>query len=139
MLTEKRCSKCGETKPVSEFHRDRRNKSGLQSQCRNCHKDSQKAYKRRVGHSVIRRSEKYGLTTYEIANSWQHIPVCQACGAELSDSFAMKFDHCHEVGHLRGVLCHPCNMACQGRSDEAAKRLAKCIDYLVRDMERVGE
>ena len=32
----KRCYKCGETKPVSEFSVCRRNKDGLQSSCKTC-------------------------------------------------------------------------------------------------------
>ena len=138
MLTEKRCSKCGETKPVSEFHVRRRSPDGLQSWCKACACGAVKDFHRREGRSIVHRSVKYGLTRDEV-RSMLEIPVCQACGVGLPDSYDMKFDHCHEGGHFRGILCHPCNMACQGRSDEAAKRLAKCIDYLVRDMERVGE
>lgn len=138
MLTEKRCSKCGLTKPVSEFHVRRRSIDGLQSWCKVCACDAVKEFQRREGRSIVNRSMKYGLTRNEVRTILE-IPVCQACGAAIEDSYAMKFDHCHEVGHFRGVLCHPCNMACQGRSEDAAKRLAKCIDYLIRDMERVGE
>ncbi len=33
----KQCPRCGETKPLTEFHRNRRNKDGLQSRCKPCH------------------------------------------------------------------------------------------------------
>ena len=36
MSTEKRCSKCGEVKPVSEFSKHAAHKDGLKSQCKAC-------------------------------------------------------------------------------------------------------
>ena len=36
----KRCSKCGETKPVSEFGKDKSRKDGFRSQCKKCHRQS---------------------------------------------------------------------------------------------------
>lgn len=35
-VDEKTCTKCGETKPLDEFHRDRRNKDGKVGQCKPC-------------------------------------------------------------------------------------------------------
>lgn len=37
-MQEKKCSKCGEVKEVSEFHKKRKNKSGLCPWCKNCEK-----------------------------------------------------------------------------------------------------
>ena len=34
----KRCGKCGQVKPVSEFYKDCREKSGLRSPCKECHR-----------------------------------------------------------------------------------------------------
>jgi|ETNvirenome_6_85_1030632.scaffolds.fasta_scaffold54657_2 hypothetical protein len=36
----KECSKCGETKDVSEYYRNTREKDGLQYRCKSCHKQS---------------------------------------------------------------------------------------------------
>lgn len=36
VLATKQCSKCGETKPLSEFHRDRTNRDGRHSWCAVC-------------------------------------------------------------------------------------------------------
>jgi hypothetical protein len=35
-------------------------------------------------------------------------------------------------------LCQPCNVACAGPSDDAARRLAGCVEYLARDVERLA-
>lgn len=41
----KACSRCGEVKPLSEFVRDARLKSGLRTDCRACNKKTRKAYR----------------------------------------------------------------------------------------------
>jgi len=43
MTTEKKCPKCGETKPVSEWGRNKAHKDGLQSWCRVCRGFKQQA------------------------------------------------------------------------------------------------
>lgn len=134
----KRCSGCGEEKPLSGFYRDNSNASGVQSLCKACNLRSQKRHRIRHGRGVVHRADKYGLTVGEV-KLILNIPACQACGMEFVNSYAMKFDHCHAAGHFRGVLCHRCNMACVGKSQEAIPRLRACIDYLQRDLERVGE
>lgn len=48
-MTEKRCPRCKETKPLSEFGKDRRNKDGLNLYCKACKKlynAEQKDYRR---------------------------------------------------------------------------------------------
>lgn len=134
-MARKLCSGCGETKPLSDFYKDRSKSDGHQSRCKLCSRRSTKEYKARVGKDVTNRSEKYGLTVREVA-AMLEIPLCQACGRQFPTSHAQKFDHCHTGGHFRGVICHHCNLACSGTSAEAIKRLLACIDYLRRDMER---
>ena len=34
--TTKRCSTCGETKPLAEFHKNKRRPDGLQERCKTC-------------------------------------------------------------------------------------------------------
>lgn len=36
ILSQKRCSKCGETKPISEFHKDKHSRDGRQGRCKSC-------------------------------------------------------------------------------------------------------
>lgn len=44
----KRCTKCGEEKPLSEYHRNRRVKSGYTSSCKACRKAYNCAYNQRA-------------------------------------------------------------------------------------------
>jgi len=50
-LEEKRCSKCGEVKPVSEFHKNRQCKYGVHSNCKICVSDWHKTW-------YVKNSEK---------------------------------------------------------------------------------
>ena len=43
----KRCSKCGEVKPLEEFRRDRSKKLGRYSRCRECERQSERIYQPR--------------------------------------------------------------------------------------------
>ena len=53
----KRCPRCGETKPNSEFHRNRTRRDGLQIYCRLCRASiDHERYERHVGHEVARGS-----------------------------------------------------------------------------------
>src|SRR5665213_303225 len=49
MAGGKRCPKCGETKPVSAFGKDARQKSGLRIWCKFCHATAQRERKRLAG------------------------------------------------------------------------------------------
>ena len=47
-MEEKTCVRCKESKPITEFSKDRRNKDGLNCYCRTCKKfynDAQKEYR----------------------------------------------------------------------------------------------
>ena len=44
MTETKRCSKCGEVKPLEEFRRNRNLKQGRNPQCRECERQYERAY-----------------------------------------------------------------------------------------------
>jgi hypothetical protein len=135
-VKKKRCGRCKKDLPVSEYYKSAR--KGLQSYCKACGLESVKQHQQSVGRSILNRARNYGLAKEEVVQ-FLAIPCCQACRRPFETEFQMKFDHCHTGGHFRGVLCHSCNQACQGTSLAAAERLRKCIDYLVRDEERMRE
>lgn len=56
---EKKCSKCGETKPLSEYHADKRNKDGLYGHCKSCHYSMTHAYETSErGREVVSKSKR---------------------------------------------------------------------------------
>lgn len=120
----KRCRRCGEHKPAGEFHRKSDSRDGLQSFCKVCN-------------SLAAAASSYKISVEEVARLWS-IEECQACGAPMAPG-RRQIDHCHELGHVRGVLCHLCNHACAGQHIECIDRLAGCIEYLKRDLERQRE
>lgn len=56
---EKTCSKCRETKPLSEYHKDKRNADGLYGHCKSCHYAMTQTYAHtEKGKESIRQSAK---------------------------------------------------------------------------------
>jgi hypothetical protein len=53
IVTEKRCTRCGETKPISDFYRNKSSKGGVSSECKQCTLERAKAY--RATHSEEKR------------------------------------------------------------------------------------
>lgn len=44
MITEKKCTKCDETKSVKEFHKRKDAKDGLRSRCKECRNSDSRSY-----------------------------------------------------------------------------------------------
>ena len=134
------CNRCSQTKDESEFYNDKKRKTKKTVYCKECVKANRKEWGKNNpdGEKELKRAWKYGLLRKELQVFLQ-IPVCQACGEPLQTDHALKIDHCHEKGHIRGVLCHLCNIACAGLTEEAIVRLQKCRLYLLREVERASE
>lgn len=54
----KRCSKCGETKPQNEFHKEQAAKDGLKSQCKDCRTEYQRSPEGKASGARYRQSPK---------------------------------------------------------------------------------
>jgi hypothetical protein len=131
----KRCSTCKKTLPDIEFYRCARRKDGLQNGCKACSLLAVKAYQTKNGRSRIARSVRYGLSLAEV-DHYLSVPACQCCQRPFASEADMRIDHCHDGGHVRGVICNPCNMSCNGAAIEAISRARCCENYLLRDLER---
>jgi len=44
-VSEKRCSKCGETKPITGFYKHKKYRDGLRSECKKCYSGRNKAWR----------------------------------------------------------------------------------------------
>ena len=74
-------------------------------------------------YSRVKTLKKYGLTI----SSWAHLfneqdCRCACCGIDRPTTKAnWHTDHDHDTGKIRGILCHPCNIAVG--QYESARRL----------------
>ena len=138
-MDTKQCQMCKIIKPVYDFHKNKKLKSGYSSYCRKCKYESNK------------RSDKKGLsenrekfldqrknwhlkTMYNITlNDYKKIlksqnNVCAICMKK--DKYKMlAVDHCHKTNKVRGLLCQKCNRAI-GQLDENINSLKNAIKYL---------
>jgi 5-methylcytosine-specific restriction endonuclease McrA len=55
----KKCTKCGETKPVSEFHKSYTEKSGLMTQCKSCKLLYAAEYRKRNMPSLVQKAMEW--------------------------------------------------------------------------------
>jgi hypothetical protein len=131
----KRCTKCGEEKPLSGFYSNRSKSSGWESQCRSCQiAGKAKRYRedddfrlRRLIYWRARNGRSYSLTTDE----YKEMVIrqggrCAICG---SSDTALCIDHCHSEGSVRGLLCNSCNLGLGFFKDDPS-RLGKAIRYI---------
>lgn len=101
IVTEKRCTKCGKVKPISDFRLQtgnaHKNKGYYRSWCRRCDYDStherakikkDKFYKLRSN-----LSREGGQISLDDVRSLGYPDVCYLCGQPISDWFDAEMDH----------------------------------------------
>jgi len=107
----KRCTTCKELRELSEFHKDKRHKDGLEASCKLCaaeyqrrhyqaHKEQKKAYS--LAHREERResakirSQQYAKRTKEdiLGHYGGGAPICITCGESRLD--------CLSIDHING-------------------------------------
>lgn len=135
----KRCAKCGEEKPTTEFHRNRNKRDGCNAYCKVCNCANRSAwYARHPLAAVMYRTanrekiaagkraaltdrdyarrknlrEKHGITLedFEVMEIAQR-RSCAICGTRPPEGKVLHVDHCHSTGAIRGLLCGACNRA----------------------------
>jgi hypothetical protein len=81
---------------------------------------------------------KYGITRQQFEQSWEKQngkcgnPACDASFPKEMQSrrgHALKIDHDHSTGKVRGLLCSSCNVTL-GHMKDSKERLAGLITYL---------
>jgi len=63
-MQTKRCSKCGEEKPLSEYHKCKRAKLGVQSRCKVCVSDLGKDYYQKNRDTKLHRQKQHNLENW---------------------------------------------------------------------------
>lgn len=138
----KKCSKCGVTKPRSDFWpRSNRPPGQVRSACKECEKAAHRAWKAKHGREAQRRwrsahpeaaraayrrkklKQKYGLTPEDADRILAR--GCAICGSHDQTCI----DHDHATGSVRDALCRRCNLGIGHLADDPA-RLRAAADYL---------
>ncbi len=114
------CKKCEEEMEVSEFEKGRYT-------CKTCrnkyHKEKRDSDPDKTrGYSV---KAQYGITLEEYNKCMSKSKVCEICGTDKR----LCYDHNHNTGEFRGVLCHWCNSAL-GDFKDNKKILLNAIKFL---------
>lgn len=130
------CTKCGEQKPLSEFHKDKYRRDGVRTSCKSCYSKFHEEYyfKNKDKVKIKNKSEwlqrKYSLSLeeYELLKKNQN-NKCHICQEELTDGYEVHVDHSHKTGKIRGILCRWCNTGL-GNFKDKIQSLQRAIDYL---------
>ncbi len=122
-LEQKRCTKCGVIKELSDFHKSIAKKDGRKSACKVCSKtDNRKAHLKL----------QYGIDykTYEQLLNDQN-GCCALCGTDVPGRGYANFavDHNHKTGEVRGLLCYHCNLGL-GHFKDSPGLIKRAIQYL---------
>ena len=150
----KTCPKCLTEKPLSEYHKSKSTVTGLQVYCKSCQgarhdewrrknlKKMAEDQKRRRDANPERwrdygRKQNYGMQPGEYAAMLvTQEGKCAICGrTESKGRGGLHVDHCHDLGHVRGLLCHGCNVSI-GHFQHDTAVLEAAISYLNRTMRR---
>jgi hypothetical protein len=130
------CHKCKTEKSLSEFHKDRSKRDGLNSRCKACNTIKQAEYlkvrKEKFGRTRARAYELkyyYGISEEDfLAMVKGQDGKCAICGHKPKTLYV---DHCHVHNTIRGLLCVKCNGALGLFGDNAA-RVKSAALYLER-------
>ena len=125
IITEKKCPKCLEPKPIDQFYKESCNPDGYANKCKE-HKDELTAIWRSKNREHVNavaaksaqkplrklknRLRKYGLTpeTY-FKMKEEHGNKCKICGAPPPKGRELVIDHDKTTNIVRGLLCYTCN------------------------------
>ena len=112
------CNKCRETKPITEYFRDKGRRDALKRHpvCKKCVKKSMK---------VVQKLKK---------TAPPKPPVCECCGRNPDAEPICRgwcLDHDYETEAFRGWICQTCNIGL-GHFRDSVEGLMKGIEYLKR-------
>lgn len=63
---------------------------------------------------------------------------CAICRRAFTQVLAPHLDHCHEGGHVRGLLCRQCNFGL-GYFGDSIARLENAAEYIANDIRAVSK
>lgn len=139
---EKRCSRCHQIKPLSDFAKRSNRAIGVVSRCKQCLRETHPYRPYVPGKypitSEVARSKNlkknYGITVEEYdAMLASQGEVCKVCKGPPLGKGRYHVDHDHVTGKIRGLLCHKCNVAL-GMVRDNVEHLKALIAYLEEEL-----
>ena len=134
----KTCKKCGETKHISNFHKDKHSKDGHHPRCITCAREKHREWcknnneKVRLSRRNRRMKVRYGIDNEDYTRmEKEQNGVCSICGQEAKWQYGLCIDHCHKTNTVRGLLCNSCNSGL-GCFYDNAEWLQNAIKYIAR-------
>lgn len=144
------CTKCGQDKNISEFHKRSESPTGYRHQCKKCLNQLKKEWadknpdfqlKRKIytsrpevkqrkaevsRNSHLSKNYNLNIEQYNIKLSNQD-NKCAICKQQTTKTLCV--DHNHTTGQIRDLLCDSCNQAI-GFFKEDINNLKSAIEYL---------
>lgn len=117
----KTCTKCKESKSLTEYYKHKTNKDGVAGSCKTCQLNQHKKYyeenrEYRISVSRARNyNNRYGLEIEEYNKMLTKQEFkCAICSIHVDDLPSLRethlcVDHNHKTGKIRGLLCPHCN------------------------------
>lgn len=120
--TTKRCPACGDTKPISDFHKDSRKPDGRRSRCKPCTNADQRAFqhahKARTGQYATRKY-RYDRTCIACGKTWKAtkpgMEYCSTSCANTGRSYERTCESCGTTWNAKHVSARWCSDTCRMR------------------------
>lgn len=154
----KECKKCKETKSLTSFNKTKRNKDGLQNDCRSCCKAYKAKHYKENKAKINAKNLKWSRDNKDKSNAIKakyskanpnrvletkrKSHAMNKYGLTLEEYYAhletpcdicgeeaKHLDHCHDSGKVRGGLCRACNIAI-GLMKDNTNTMRSAIKYL---------
>lgn len=127
------CIDCGLKAKTEEdlklFSNSQESKFGKRNLCRKCagkRTDNTKEEMKKAK-AKYQAAKRYGVSLEEYETNMASSDCCEVCGKTKD----LCYDHCHETGKFRGILCRGCNRSI-GQLGDTAEALEKAYNYLRR-------
>lgn len=154
-METKKCSCCGETKPVSEFHKHPKTKDGLNGRCKACRKEYNKEHYKeyyktnadaKILNSIRFRAGRKGIPFDLELEDIQGVTHCPVFGWELkrsgsgvsgaspnSPSVDRKIP---ELGYVKGNIQILSNKANTMKHDATPEELIQFAEWILRTYQK---
>lgn len=150
----KTCPKCKTSKTLDSFHPSKATLHGYQVYCKPCQSARHDAWRRQNLEKCAADQKKHRLANPERFKDYSRKQMygmgpgaydamlaaqegrCAICRSDKGGGRGgFHVDHCHDLGHVRGLLCHGCNVSL-GHFQHDTAVLEAAIQYLNRTKTR---